>query len=110
MHMEFRVGRKHYDFFPLKRVFWEHHPILSKIGNDKVEYAEKRRAALDMNGYAHIPLVVTDCMFTGVEDVKQKMQATGVDFRTGKVPNSSIIYLKEREEMCIGLLNEPLLF
>ena len=110
MHMEYRVGKKHYDFFPLKRVFWEHHPIIHKIGKNKVEYAEKRRAALDANGYAHIPLVVTDCMFTDIDEIKQKMLLTGVDFRTGNVPSSSIIYLKEREEMCNELLKEPLLF
>jgi hypothetical protein len=110
MHMEYRVGRKHYDFFPLKRVFWEHHPILRKIGKDKVTYAEKRRATLDANGYSHIPLVVTDCMFTGVNDIKQKMLEAGVDFRIGSVPSSSIIYLKEIEEMCLELLKEPLMF
>ena len=52
MHMEFRVGRKHFDFFPLKRVFWEHHPILMKIGKDPKKYGEERRAALDQQGYA----------------------------------------------------------
>lgn len=31
MHMEYRVGTKYIDFFPLRRVFWEHHPILLKF-------------------------------------------------------------------------------
>jgi hypothetical protein len=112
MHMEFRVGRNHFDFFPLKRVFWEHHPIIRKIGKDLTKYALKRRAILDSNGYAHLPLVVSDCMFKGVADINQRMSSTGVDFRIGNVPDSSIVYITEteKEKMIIELLTEPLLF
>jgi hypothetical protein len=114
MHMEFRVGRKHFDFFPLKRVFWEHHPILQKFGKDPIRYGENRRAALDEQGYVHIPLVVSSFMFRNVSDIQRKMVHAGVDFRTGKVPESGIVYitgrLEEREKMVVELLKEPLLF
>ena len=114
MHMEFRVGRKHFDFFPLKRVFWEHHPILMKFGKDPKKYGEERRAALDQQGYAHIPLVVSSCMFRGINDIQKKMFKLGVDFRTGKVPDSGIVYItdrvEKREKMVVELLTEPLMF
>ena len=114
MHMEFRVGRKHFDFFPLKRLFWEHHPILLKFGKDPVKYGEKRRAALDEKGYAHIPLVVSSCMFRNVNDINKKMLQAEVDFRTGKVPDSGIVYITDRlevrEKMVVELLMEPLVF
>ena len=111
MHMEYRVGGKHFDFFPLKRVFWEHHPILLKFGKDPVRYAEERRAVLDAEGYGHIPLVVSCVMFKGREDVRRRMNLVGVDFRTGNVPESGITYIVDlKEEMCIELLMEPLLF
>jgi hypothetical protein len=111
MHMEYRVGGKHLDFFPLKRVFWEHHPILLKFGKDPVKYGEERRAILDAKGYSHIPLVVSCVMFKGQEDTGRMMNEMGVDFRTGKVPEAGITYIiKQKEEMCIGLLMEPMLF
>ncbi len=114
MHMEFRVGRKHFDFFPLKRVFWEHHPILLKFGKDPKKYGEKRRVALDEQGYAHIPLVVSSCMFRSVNDIRKKMVQAGVDFRTGKVPDAGIVYItdrvEEQEKMVVELLMEPLMF
>ena len=111
MHMEYRVGAKHLDFFPLKRVFWEHHPILLKFGKDPVEYGEERRAILDGKGHGHIPLVVSCVMFKGPEDIRQRMACIGVDFRTGNVPDSEITYVVDlKEEMCIELLMEPMLF
>ena len=111
MHMEYRVGGKHLDFFPLKRVFWEHHPILLKFGKDPVRYGEERRALLDSTGYSHIPLVVSCVMFKGQEDVRRRMSSIGVDFRTGKVPEPGITYVMDlKEEMCIELLMEPMLF
>lgn len=111
MHMEYRVGGKHMDFFPLRRVFWEHHPILLKFGKDPVRYGEERRAILDAKGYSHIPLIVSCIMFKSQNDIRQRMSHIGVDFRTGKVPDSRITYiLKLKEEMCIELLMEPLLF
>jgi hypothetical protein len=112
IHMEFRVDRNHFDFFPLKRVFWEHHPILRKIGKDLHTYAQKRRLILDSNGYAHLPLVVSDQMFTSVDDISTLMTLMGVDFRTGKVSGNSILYITDlrTDEMIIELLAEPLLF
>lgn len=111
--MEFRVGRKHFDFFPLKRVFWEHHPILLKFGKDPQKYGEKRRAALDEQGYAHIPLVVSSCMFRSVSDIQKKMAQAEVDFRIGKVPESGIVYItdqvRKQEKMVVRLLMEPLM-
>ena len=111
MHMEYRVRGKHIDFFPLRRVFWEHHPILLKFGKDPVRYGEERRAILDSKGYGRIPLVVSCIMFKNQDDIRQRMSGIGVDFRTGKVPEPGITYIiKRREEMCIELLMEPLLF
>ena len=111
MHMEYRVGGKHMDFFPLRRVFWEHHPILLKFGKDPLRYGQERRAILDAKGYSHIPLIVSCIMFKGHNDIRQRMSCMGVDFRTGNVPDSGITYiLKLKEEMCIELLMEPLLF
>ncbi len=111
MHMEYRVGGKHIDFFPLRRVFWEHHPILLKFDKDPLRYGEERRAILDAEGYSHIPLVVSSIMFKGQNDIKERMNGIGVDFRTGKVPEPGITYLiKLKEEMCVELLMEPLLF
>jgi len=111
MHMEYRVGGKHFDFFPLKRVFWEHHPILLKFGNDPVKYAEERRAVLDSKGYSHIPLVVSCVMFKGQEDIRRRMSRLGVDVRTGKVPEPRIAYIIDlKEEMCVELLMEPMFF
>jgi hypothetical protein len=52
MHMEYRVGSKHIDFLPLRRVFWGHHPILLKFDKDPVRYGEQRRTILDAKGYA----------------------------------------------------------
>lgn len=112
MHMEYRVGRNHFDFFPLKRVFWEHHPILRITGEPLIEYGERRRAILDSEGYGHIPLVVSDCTFKSISEINQNMAKQGVDYRTGHVPNSSIIYITETEnaEIITELLVEPLLF
>ncbi len=112
MHMEYRVGTKHIDFFPLRRVFWEHHPILLKFGKDPVRYGEQRRAILDPKGYSRIPLVVSCIMFKNQKDIMQRMSGMGVDFRIGKVPEPGITYyiLNLREEMRIELLMEPVLF
>jgi hypothetical protein len=111
MHMEYRVGNKHIDFFPLRRVFWEHHPILLKFGKGPVRYGEERRALLDAKGYSRIPLVVSCVMFKDQDDIRQRMSGMGVDFRTGKVPEPEITYIiKQREEMCIELLMEPMHF
>ena len=111
MHMEYRIGDKHIDFFPLRRVFWEHHHILLKLGGDPIKYGEERRAILDAKGYSHIPLVVSCIMFKNQDDIRQRMSRIGVDFRTGKAPEPGITYiLKLKEEMCVELLMESLLF
>lgn len=111
MHMEYRVGKKHFDYFPLKRVFWEHHPILRKLGRDINEYAEERREILDTNGYERIPLIVSDTMFKDIEEITSAMRRAEVDFRTGSVPDRLVI-IKENveEETVLELLMEPLFF
>lgn len=92
MHMEYRLGKNHIDFFPLKRMFWEHHPINIKLGADIFKYGKQRRAILDKHGYEHIPLVVSDVMFNDVSDICLMMTDHGVDFRKGKAPNGTGIY------------------
>ncbi|MCW4048465.1 MAG: hypothetical protein NWE89_01880 [Candidatus Bathyarchaeota archaeon] len=96
MHHEYRIGKKHIDFFPLKRVFWEHHPIVLKLGHNIYKYGKQRRAILDKHGYSHIPLIISDTMFEDVPDICQKMREHNIDFRKGKVPNDTgIIYVRD---------------
>jgi len=98
MHMEYRLGKNHFDFFPLKRVFWEHHPINLKLGKDIYKYGKQRRHILDQNGYEKIPLIVSDIMFEDIPDICQKMQEHDIDFRKGKVPTETgIYYLRDFE-------------
>jgi len=92
MHMEYRLGKNHVDFFPLKRMFWEHHPISLKLGKDIFKYGKKRRAILDKHGYSHLPLVVSDVMFQDVSDICLKMDEHDINFRKGTVPTETGIY------------------
>jgi hypothetical protein len=115
MHREYRVGHNRFDFFPLKRVFWEHHPINMKLGKDIYRYGKKRRAILDGNGYAHVPLVVSDLMFEDVPDICQKMSESDIDFRSGRVPKGTgILYVhgfeRDYERHCFNTLHETLAF
>ena len=110
MHMEYRVGKKHFDYFPLKRVFWEHHPILRKIGQDVEDYARERREVLDTNGFQHIPLIVSDEMYQSIDELKEAMEYHGVDFRKGQASDRLVILSTVRDEMVKELLMEPLLF
>jgi hypothetical protein len=99
VHHEYRVGGNRFDFFPLKRVFWEHHPINLKLGHDIYKYGKRRRAILDANGYGRIPLVVSDVMFEDVTDIYKLMRDHQVDFRTGDVPGDrGIVYVKSYED------------
>ncbi|MBD3207675.1 hypothetical protein GF319_15205 [Candidatus Bathyarchaeota archaeon] len=113
MHHEYRVSKNCFDFFPLKRIFWEHHPINKKLGKDIFKYGKKRRAILDENGYRNIPLVVSDVMFEDITDICIKMRENNVDFRKGRVPrNVGIYYIrdyeKEYERYCFNVLCETL--
>ena len=113
MHVEYGVGDNWFDFFPLKRVFWEHHPINQKLGKDIYRYGKKRRAVLDANGYSHIPLIVSDVMFEDVPDICQRMTKHAVDFRTGRVPtDTGILYVhgyeRDYERYLFSLLPETL--
>jgi len=98
MHIEYRLGKNHFDFFPLKRVFWEHHPINLKLGKDIYKYGKERRHILDKHGYEHIPLIVSDVMFEDITDICQKMNENEIDLRHGKVPtDTGIYYLRDYE-------------
>lgn len=115
MHMEYKMGRNHFDFFPLKRVFWEHHPINHKLGSDIYKYGKQRRHILDAHGYEHIPLIVSDIMFDDVPDICHKMAEHDIDLRKGIVPtDTGIYYLRdyENEYLNIGyeLLAETIQF
>jgi hypothetical protein len=99
VHHEYRVGGNHFDFFPLKRVFWEHHPINLKLGHDIYRYGKTRRAILDANGYDHVPLVVSDAMFEDITDIYKSMSDNNVDFRSGQVQGGrGIVYVKSYED------------
>jgi len=111
--MEYGVGENRFDFFPLKRVFWEHHPINQKLGKDIYRYGKKRCAVLDANGYSHILLIVSDVMFEDVPDICQRMTEHTVDFRTGRVPTyTGILYVhgyeRDYERHLFSLLPETL--
>ena len=98
MHMEYRLGKNHVDFFPLKRVFWEHHPINLKLGKDIYKYGKERRHILDDHGYEHIPLIVSDVMFEDIPDICHKMSENEIDLRRGRVPtDTGIYYLRDYE-------------
>ena len=98
MHMEYTLGKNHFDFFPLKRVFWEHHPINIRLGKDIYKYGKKRRHILDENGYEHIPLIVSDIMFEDIPDICHKMNEHEIDLRKGSVPtDTGIYYLRDYE-------------
>jgi hypothetical protein len=57
MHMEYCIGKNYFDFFPLRRIFWEHHPISLKLGKDIYKYGKKRRQILDKLGIKIIHLL-----------------------------------------------------
>ncbi|OGD44982.1 hypothetical protein A3K69_00830 [Candidatus Bathyarchaeota archaeon RBG_16_57_9] len=99
VHHEYQVGGSRFDFFPLRRVFWEHHPINLKLGQDIYRYGKRRRAILDGNGYNNVPLVVSDVMFEDVTDICKAMSDHGVDFRTGEVPGDrELVFVKRYED------------
>jgi len=99
VHHEYRVGDSRFDFFPLRRVFWGHHPINLKLGHDIYRYGKRRRAILDSNGYRGVPLVVSDVMFEDVSDICKAMIDHGVDFRCGEVPEDrSLVFVKSYED------------
>jgi hypothetical protein len=99
VHHEYRVGENSFDFFPLRRVFWEHHPINLKLGHDIYRYGKRRRAILDSNGYDSVPLVVSDAMFEDVSDICKTMMDHGVDFRRGEVPEDRrLVFVKSYED------------
>ncbi|MBN2334940.1 hypothetical protein JXL21_05230 [Candidatus Bathyarchaeota archaeon] len=113
MHMEYRVGGSRFDFFPLRRVFWEHHPINLKLGENIYRYGKARRAILDANGFSRIPLVVSDIMFMDVPDIRRRMNEHAVDFRSGRVPTGTgiqYVHSYERDYMrhMFNLLPETL--
>jgi len=99
VHHEYQVGGSRFDFFPLRRVFWEHHPINLKLGQDIYRYGKRRRAILDDNGYRHVPLVVSDVMFEDVTDIYKAMSDYRVDFRKGEVPgDKGLVFVKSYED------------
>ncbi len=104
MHIEYRLGKNHFDFFPLKRVFWEHHPINLKLGKNIYKYGKERRQILDEHGYDNFPLIVSDIMFDGVSDICNKMIEHNIDLRKGSVPtDTGIYYLRDYEEQFLRM-------
>ena len=91
MNHEFPVGRNRFDFFPLGRVFWEHHPIHIRSGEDLFQYGKKRRLILNTFGYTKAPLIVSDVMFKDQWEVCDFMNDYEVDFRRGRVKGDPTI-------------------
>ena len=52
-----KIGYKDFDFFPQQKIFIEYHPWDIK-GLTTEEYYDKRREALNQNGYRNYPLLV----------------------------------------------------
>lgn len=63
---EFSINGSYFDFFPFKRFFHEHHPIINLDNYDKdrtpKEYFLERRRILDRNNYKGCPLIVTQSL------------------------------------------------
>ncbi len=63
---EFRIKRCHIDFFPLRKFFHEHHPMIDRSDYDRNnkprQYFLRRRKLLDENGYKGFPLIITKSM------------------------------------------------
>ena len=91
MRHEYQVGRCSFDFFPLGKVFWEHHPISMRSGEDLYQYGKKRRLVLNASGYSKIPLVVSDSMFRDQWEVCDLMNDYEVDFKRGRVQGDPTI-------------------
>lgn len=91
MGHEFRVGRWSFDFFPRGKVFWEHHPIYLKSGEDLYQYGKRRRLTLNAFGYSKTSLVVSDVIFKNQWEVCDMMNDYDVDFKQGKVKGDPTI-------------------
>lgn len=98
MGHEWQVGRWSIDFFPRRRVFWEHHPIYSKCGEDLYQYGKRRRMTLNAFGYSKVPLVVSDVMFKDQWEVCDMMNDYEIDFREGRIKgNPTICFVRDYE-------------
>jgi len=91
MNHEYQIGRYNFDFFPLGKVFWEHHPISIRSGEDLYQYGKRRRLVLNASGYSKIPLVVSDSMFRDQWEVCDLMNDYEVDFKRGSVKGDPTI-------------------
>ena len=91
MGHEYQVGRWSFDFFPRGRVFWEHHPIYIKSGEDLFQYGKRRRLTLNAFGFEKTPLVVSDIMFKDQWEVCDMMNDYDIDFKHGTVKGDPTI-------------------
>jgi len=91
MGHEHQVGRWSFDFFPREKVFWEHHPIGMKSGEDLYKYGKRRRLTLNAFGYSKAPLVVSDVMFKDQWEVCDMMNDYEIDFKEGRVKGDPTI-------------------
>jgi hypothetical protein len=91
MNHEYQVGKYSFDFYPRGRVFWEHHPISSRSGEDLFQYGKRRRRVLNVWGYSKVPLVISDVMFKDQWEVCDLMNDYGVDFKLGTVNGNPTI-------------------
>ena len=72
-------------------MFWEHHPICTRIGEDLFQYGKRRRLTLNAFGYSGMPLVVSDVMFKDQWEVCDLMNDYDVDFKRGRVKGDPTI-------------------
>jgi hypothetical protein len=107
MRHEYQVGRCSFDFFPLGKVFWEHHPISMRSGEDLYQYGKKRRQVLNASGYSKIPLVVSDSMFRDQWEVCDLMNDYEVDFKRGRVKGDpTICFVRDYSREYAPVLSE----
>ena len=109
MNHEYQVGRCSFDFFPLGKVFWEHHPISKRSGEDLYQYGKRRRRVLNVSGYSKIPLVVSDSMFRDQWEVCDLMNDYDVDFKRGRVKGDpTICFVRDYSREYVSAIDESL--
>jgi len=70
-NIHFRINKHHVDFFIMKRIFVEYHPIVNyESGKETTKtYYLKKRKILDDNGYKNFPLIVIE----GLKNLESKI-------------------------------------
>jgi hypothetical protein len=110
VYHEFPIGDNRFDFFPMKEIFWEHHPIRKRLGENIYTYGGQRRSILNRHGYIDVPLVVSDIMFNDIWEICDIMNNHGVDFKNGEIRGDpTIVYIRDFEEVIQTYYNSGML-